>query len=243
MSNTDELLELKKLLDNGVLTQEEFDSQKEAILNNKDLIIQSERKGKRKKSKRVITIIVAVITFAIVICGAVFFVINNGLLDSPLEALEKTGDYKTAYESVDDSVKETLIIESRAAQILQRYNDTKLIAWWYKDNEFLAELELKTTSMSPVIVYEIYTYDSTKDSFTSYGYYEDNSFSNLYTGSTDSSTQKLVNVFGDTISSMAHSAYEDGIKLGQDSIDRINAINDNGMINNVESVGKYETSE
>ena len=66
MSNADEIIKLKKLLDTNIITQEEFEKKKDELLNNADnLNISNESNShnpiKEKKKKRIVKIILIIL--------------------------------------------------------------------------------------------------------------------------------------------------------------------------------------
>ncbi len=71
MSDIDELIKLKELLDKNVITQEEFDKKKSELLNQKDNKNNPKTKGKKEKKKtKPSTIILAIIIVAIIVAFA-----------------------------------------------------------------------------------------------------------------------------------------------------------------------------
>lgn len=71
MSDIDELIKLKELLDKNVITQEEFEKKKSELLNQEDNKNNPKTKGKKEKKKtKASTIILAIIIVAIIVAFA-----------------------------------------------------------------------------------------------------------------------------------------------------------------------------
>tara|TARA_B100001057_G_scaffold360577_1_gene362918 strand:+ start:180 stop:962 length:783 start_codon:yes stop_codon:yes gene_type:complete len=125
MSNADELMKLKELLDSGILTEEEFKSEKEKILGvkpnqNKVITFKTENlvtKPIEKKSA-------AVVEFANMMNGLLWF----GLIGGVLGGMPKMPELLKTYKYLED-----MRLEIKDNKIYHRWEYNEAIKWSKKE--------------------------------------------------------------------------------------------------------------
>lgn len=95
MSQADEILKFKQLLDSGVITQEEFDSAKAKILNNTEAV--TDNKEKKSSGKKTPLIIVTLVVFVIL---TVFCIAVSGIIPT---SKQLTQGMSTSQEPADNT--------------------------------------------------------------------------------------------------------------------------------------------
>ena len=149
MSSADELKKLKDLLDSGVLTQEEFDTQKSKILSSESSdepkVIIDDNKSKKNNStfKWVIGVIVVVAVFALFSSddssSSTTTSSNSTSENSNVDTISSTNTTDACYVYVEESLEVTIIL----TDIVQRFTNqtTRFLDAEISSDEYLGGLE------------------------------------------------------------------------------------------------------
>lgn len=98
MSNIDELERLQKLKENGTLTEIEFETEKQKILNGKNTTIRQEKKNKKRMAK-IFFILTVISAIGIIIAIVLYMPYGNVDLSDELELQKNKSMLKLKYDN------------------------------------------------------------------------------------------------------------------------------------------------
>ena len=194
---------------------------------------------KQKNKKKMLPIILGALGVCVVAIYLIFTIFLN-----PQHYMEK-GDYQTAYKIANSSAKEDVLRENIIAVISEDCIDSlkdsssfELRDAWIRVNDsskvIILQVAANNSYGNKVVNYWYYFYDKEDKEYSLYTTFSD--FSEEKSYSWDDSSEKLEKALKNLAKTTAKTVMSDGIKIKDESIDNINQLFANDILEDIDLI-------